>query len=239
MSIRTIAGDCLVRFEGRRERTVRGRILAITKPDNTVLVHDVDGYQPVAWLTRPENLSITRDPLWLLASDGDQTLRIEATGDVAVAEHDVTEAGTPVGACRCDGPLVRTGDNVVCLDCEARFGLPDGASVTDSACACGLPTFTVDRGERFELCLDYECGSLLEAVRARFDREWDCPNCAGELRIRRRGGLIAGCERYPDCETGFVVPKGTVDGTCACGLPAFETPSGRRCLDSGCAAPDG
>jgi len=33
MSIRTIAGDCLVRFEGRRERTVRGRVLAITKPD--------------------------------------------------------------------------------------------------------------------------------------------------------------------------------------------------------------
>ncbi len=35
MSIRTIAGDCLVYFDGRRERTVRGNVLAITKPDST------------------------------------------------------------------------------------------------------------------------------------------------------------------------------------------------------------
>ena len=33
MSIRTIAGDCLVRFEGRRERTVRGRVVVLIKPD--------------------------------------------------------------------------------------------------------------------------------------------------------------------------------------------------------------
>jgi DNA topoisomerase-1 len=234
VSIRTIAGDCNVYFEGRRERTVRGRVVVLLKPDNTVLVHDVDGYQPVAWLTRPENRSVTRDPLRLLASDGDETLRIEAAGEVAITEHDGTEAGTPVGTCRCDGRLVRTGDDVVCLECDGRFGLPSGASVSDSTCDCGLPTFRVDRGERFELCLDYECGSLLDAVRERFDREWDCPNCEGDLRIRRRGGLIAGCERYPDCETGFAVPDGTAAGTCQCGLPVFETASGRRCLDTGC-----
>jgi len=71
------------------------------------LVHDTDGYQPVAWLTRPESLSVTRDPLWLLASDGDETLRIEAAGDVALTEHEATDAGTPVGDCRCGGQLVR------------------------------------------------------------------------------------------------------------------------------------
>lgn len=236
MSIRTMTGDCLVRVDGRRERTVRGRILVIIKPDNTVLVHDIDGYQPVAWLTRPENLSVTHEPLWLVASDGDETLRIEAVGELTVADHDATDAGTPVGTCRCDGELVRTGNDVVCLECDDRFGLPSGASMTDSACGCGLPTFRVERGDCFELCLDYECGSLLGSVEARFDREWDCPNCDGDLRILRRGGLIAGCERYPDCETGFAIPDGVVTDTCSCGLPIFETPNGRRCLDSTCSA---
>lgn len=236
MSIRTIAGDCLVRFDGRRERTVRGRILAVLKPDNTVLVHDTDGYQPVAWLTRPESLSVTRDPLWVLARDGDETLRLEAVGEVTVTEHDATGAGTPVGTCRCGEQLVRSGTDVVCLGCAERFGLPTGATMTDSSCECGLPTFQVERGERFELCLDYGCGSLREAVGDRFDCEWDCPNCGGDLSILRRGGLIAGCDRYPDCDTGFSIPDGTIVDSCACGLPRFETANGTRCLDSRCAA---
>ena len=239
MPIRTIAGDCLVRFDGRRERTVRGRILAITKPDNTVLVHDIDGYQPVAWLTRPESLSITRDPLWLLASDGDETLRIEAIGDVSVVEHETSEAGTPVGTCRCGGELIRSSSDVICLGCDARYGLPSGASMVDSNCECGLPQFQLERGERFELCLDRECGSLLDAVRDSYDREWSCPNCEGDLRILRRGGLLAGCEGYPDCETGFSIPDGLVVGQCSCGLPLFETATGQRCLDSGCPASEG
>lgn len=238
MSIRTIAGDCLVHASGHRERTVRGRVFVVVKPDNTVLVHDVDGYQPVAWLTRPESLSITCDPLWLVASDGAETLRIEAVGDVAVDHHDATVAGTPVGPCRCGGTLVRSGTTVACLDCAERFGLPSGASMTDSTCDCGLPTFLVDRGERFELCLDYACGSLLDAVSDRFDREWDCPNCGGALRVLRRGGLIAGCERYPDCDTGFAIPDGTIGGSCDCGLPLFETANSTRCLDSACSSAD-
>ena len=236
MSIRTIAGDCRIRFDGRRERTVRGRVVVVLKPDDTVLVHDVDGYQPVAWLTRAESLSVMRDPLSVLASDGDETLRVEAVGDVAVTEHDGTDAGTPVGDCRCGGRLVRTGSEAVCLGCDDRFGLPAGASTTDAACECGLPTFRVERGESFELCFDYECGSLLEAVRARFDREWRCPECGGDLRIRRRGGLVAGCEGAPDCEAAFSVPEGTVVGACECGLPVFETPTGKRCLDADCSA---
>ena len=28
-----LSGDCLVRFEGRRERTVRGRVVVLIKPD--------------------------------------------------------------------------------------------------------------------------------------------------------------------------------------------------------------
>ena len=236
MSIRTIAGDCLVRFEGSRGRTVRGRVVVLVKPDDTVLVHDVDGYQPAAWLTRPESLSVTHDPLRLLASDGEATLRVEAVGEVVVADHDATDAGTPVGTCRCGGQLVRSGSDVACLGCAERFGLPDGASVTESTCGCGLPQFRIERGERFELCLDYECGSLLEAVRGRFDRNWACPNCGGDLRILRRGGLIAGCEEYPDCETGFAIPDGRVIGSCDCRLPLFERPDGPRCLDTACSA---
>ena len=236
MSIRTISGDCLVRVGGSRERTVRGKTLTIIKPDNTVLVHDIDGYQPVAWLTRPELLSVTRDPLWILASDGGETLRIEAVSEVSVTEYDATDAGTPVGTCRCGNRLIRTGSDVVCLGCGERFGLPSGAAMTDSGCDCGLPMFQVDRGECFELCLDYECGSLHEAVGDRFDREWDCPNCEGDLEILRRGGLIAGCEYYPDCDTGFSIPDGTVVDSCACGLPRFETANGTRCLDSRCTA---
>ena len=235
MSIRTLAGDCTVRFDGRRDRTVRGRVLVVVKPDDTVLVHDIDGYQPVAWLTRPAELTLTRDPLWLVAVDGDETLRVAAEGEVAVTEHDATDAGVPVGNCRCGGPLVRSGGAVACLECDERLPLPNGATVGEATCGdCGLPTIRVERGEAFELCLDYECESLLAAVEARFDREWDCPACGDALEILRRGGLIAGCENYPNCETGFAVPDGTLVGECDCGLPVFETASGRRCLDSGC-----
>jgi DNA topoisomerase-1 len=73
-----------------------------------------------------------------------------------------------------------------------------------------------------------------DPIRERFDRERDCPECDGDLRVLRRGGLIAGCEHYPDCDTGFGIPRGTVDGVCDCGLPVFDTPGGRRCLDTGC-----
>ncbi len=236
MSTRTIAGDCIVRYDGSRERFQRGRVLVVVKPDDTVLVHDADGYQPVAWLTRPADLSLTFDPLWLVAVDGEETLRIEAAGDVDVAEHDVGEAGVPVGECRCGATLVRTRGTVVCLDCEVRYPLPTGASVLEESCDCGLPRFQVDRGRRFELCLDYDCGSLLEAVQEAFGGEWDCPRCGGELQILRRGGLLAGCEHYPDCETGFAIPDGTVTGDCDCGLPLFATSSGERCLNSRCEA---
>ena len=236
MPTRTIAGDCIVRFDGSRERHLRGRVLVVVKPDDTVLVHDADGYRPVAWLTRPAELSLTRDPLWLVAVDGDETLRVEAARETEVREHDVGEAGRPVGDCPCGGPLVRARGDVVCVDCEDRYPLPNGATVHEGTCECGLPRFRVDRGETFDLCLDYDCGSLLEAVRGAFDREWDCPACGADLEILQRGGLLAGCERYPDCETGYGLPDGLVVGECDCGLPRFETAGGERCLDAGCEA---
>ncbi len=96
----------------------------------------------------------------------------------------------------------------------------------------------VERGAAFELCVDRGCESLDARVREAFDREWDCPTCGAPLRVLRRGGLLAGCDAYPDCETAFPIPAGTVDGTCdECGLPAFESGAGRRCLDAGCPGP--
>ena len=83
MSMRVIAGDCTVRSGGRRETTRRGRV--VVKPDDTVLVHDADGYQPVAWLTRPAELTLTTDPLWLVAvtcSDSSPSTATSHSGSV-------------------------------------------------------------------------------------------------------------------------------------------------------------
>lgn len=234
MPMRTIAGDCVVRYGGRQDRHLRGRVFVLVKPDDTVLVHDAEGYQPVAWLTRPAELSFTRDPLWLVAIDGDESLRVEADGDVTVAKHAVGPAGVPVGDCRCGGSLVRARGEVDCIECDDAYTLPSGAAVLDSQCDCGLPQFRVERGEAFELCLDRDCGTLLDAVRDAFDREWTCPECDGDLEILRRRSLLAGCENYPDCDTGYAIPDGVVVDDCDCGLPVFETASGRRCLDARC-----
>lgn len=62
----------------------------------------------------------------------------------------------------------------------------------------------------------------------------DCPDCGADLRVLKRGGLLVGCDAYPDCEVSYSLPHGTVVGDCSCGLPVFELASGRRCLDSSC-----
>lgn len=127
-----------------------------------------------------------------------------------------------------------------CLGCDSFYSVPRDAvvsgSVSDRCADCELPTMRVLRGEEFTVCIDRECEPLDAAVRASFDEAWSCPSCGGGLRILRRGGLIAGCSNYPECDTGFAIPVGTIRGACdSCSLPVFETGSGTRCLDSSCA----
>ncbi|ELZ10111.1 DNA topoisomerase type IA zn finger domain-containing protein [Halovivax asiaticus JCM 14624] len=234
-TIRILAGDCTVMFDGTEREEYRGRVTTIVKPDNTVLVHDVDGYQPVAWLTRADSVSTERTGGFTLVAKKDvQTLRIATHDREGFTNYRASPAGTPVGTCpACDGTLVRA-DGVRCVDCHERYAIPADAVVRDEYCSCGLPRIRAERGLAFDICLDRTCESLDDAVRDAFDREWNCPDCSGDLRILRRGGLIAGCEHYPECETGFVVPSGVVDGTCDCGLPAFDTGSDQRCLDAAC-----
>ncbi|WP_302081963.1 endonuclease NucS domain-containing protein [Salinibaculum rarum] len=228
-----IAGTCTTTFTGDRDRHQHGDVLVVIKPDGTTLVHDAAGYQPVAWLTRPESVTVGQERV--TASDGDQKLTIDIHRAHTRGRYPTTDAGVPVGDCPdCDGRLVRTRGAVSCPECDRRYGLPADATVTDETCDCGLPRLRVERGASFVVCLDRACESLDERVRKAFDREWTCPECGGDLRVLRRGGLILGCEQYPDCETGFAFPSGVHDGECECGLPAFETGSGRRCLDSNC-----
>ena len=232
--VRVVAGECTATFDGRDEREHRGEVLAVVKPDYTVLVHDADGYQPVAWLTRAESVQFVDGRLD--ARDGDQRLRVDVHDEHGSARHPVSAAGIPVGACPdCEGALVLSSGTVSCLDCGERHSVPRDAAVLDETCEdCGLPRLRAERGRAFEVCIDRDCESLDDRVQDAFDREWDCPECGSDFRILRRGGLIAGCERYPDCDTGFGLPTGVVDGACDCGLPVFETPTGRRCLDPDC-----
>jgi len=243
-------------------RTRRGRVVVVTKPDGTVLVHDESGYQPVAWLTRADAVTWApgRDPTGgtdpsdgsggpdrdridgpdfaLAARKDEDAIRVAVHEETGVARYPASSAGVPVGNCpACEGRLVRDGNTVTCTGCGDEFPLPEGTTVRDDRCACGYPTIRVERGTAFELCLDRDCEdspTLDEAVREAFDGAWDCPACGTPMTVVRRRGLLVGCERYPDCETGFRIPAGTVAGTCGCGLPAFETPRGRRCLDSTC-----
>ncbi|WP_227352906.1 topoisomerase DNA-binding C4 zinc finger domain-containing protein [Haladaptatus salinisoli] len=238
-TIRVFAGDCTITTDGDAERRRRGEVVAVLKPDDTLLVHDVDGYQPVEWLTRAETARATLDGdvFTLVAATSDRRLRVDCHTCYGISRYPGSQAGIPVGTCpHCDGALTRADGTVSCLDCRREYRIPRRASVGGDTCDCGLPTMRVERGERFELCIDRDCGTILDAVRARFDREWDCPDCGADLRILRRGGIIAGCDRYPDCETAFGVPAGRVVESCACGLPAFRTRTGRRCLDGDCDA---
>ncbi|WP_324759985.1 DUF91 domain-containing protein [Haloarcula montana] len=231
---RVMAGQCTTVFEGSREREQRGDVLVVVKPDNTVLVHDAGGYQPVAWLTRAESVAVEDGTV--TARDGDNLLRVVAHEEHGSARFPASEAGVPVADCPdCPGTLVRTRGTVACTACSRSHGVPSDATVTKGRCEdCGLPTIRVERGDAFEVCLDRECESIDDRVSEAFDRRWDCPDCGSDLRILRKGGLLAGCEQYPDCDTGFSVPSGLVVDTCDCGLPVFETAGGLRCLDSTC-----
>ncbi|MFW5911754.1 MAG: DUF91 domain-containing protein [Halolamina sp.] len=238
-TIRLFAGDCTVEFRGERERTQRGYVVVVVKPDRTVLVHDAAGYQPVAWLTRADELTTETegDSFTVVARSGDQELRVVAEAQTEHREYPATEAGVPVGECHdCGAALVRAGGEVTCLGCDAAYGLPAGATVLDDTCDdCGLPTMHVERGEPFDLCVDWRCDSLADAVADALDGRWCCPDCGELLGVVSRGNRpFLGCEAYPDCETTFSIPAGATVGECACGLPVFETAAGRRCLDGTC-----
>lgn len=235
---RVLAGECTIR-DGTEPSGRRGDVVVVSKPDGTVLVHDAEGYQPVAWLTRAETVTFVDGVL--TATDGGQFLRVEVHETYGNDSYPTAPAGMPVGDCPdCGGRLVRDDGTVTCLDCRTAYGFPRDATILTEAadCDCGCPRMRVRRGRAFEVCLDRDCESLDEAVCGAFDREWDCPACNGDLRVLRRGGLLAGCEHYPDCDTGWGIPVGTVVDDCDCGLPVFETPNGNRCLDSGCSEAD-
>ena len=137
--VRVVAGECTATFDGRNEREHRGEVLAVVKPDNTVLVHDADGYQPVAWLTRAESVQFVDGRLD--ARDGDRRLRVEVHDEHGSARHPVSPAGVPVGDCpACAGALVLASGVVRCLDCADRYSVPRDAAILDETCpVCGLP----------------------------------------------------------------------------------------------------
>jgi DNA topoisomerase-1 len=234
MPFRVIAGDCTAEFEGSRSRTQRGHVVCLVKPDDTVLVHDADGYQPVAWLTRPEELTVGTDPSTVTARDGDQRLEVRLHREHGRADYPASPAGVPVGRGAGDAPLVRVRGSVVNTDTGRSYGLPAGATVTDATCDCGLPLARVRRGATFRVCVDRSCDPLEAAVAEAFDREWDCPGCGAGLRVGRgRRGVRATCPT-DGCDTAYGVPDGRLAGTCDCGLPAFRGADGRRCLDAAC-----
>lgn len=235
-AIEILAGDCTLTYEGG-EGTVaqRGAVVAVVKPDDTLLVHDATGYQPAAWLTRADGVRRWEldDGVRLVASKGEERLSVECHAVHARVTVAASPAGPPVGDCpTCDGELVRATGRVVCVACGASHGIPRDATVLESTCAdCALPKIAVERGERFEVCVDYDCESLDDAVRDRFDGRWTCPDCARPLQVNRRYGLRVSC---PDCEVAHPLPVGTFDGTCECGLPAVAGDDGPRCLDDAC-----
>jgi DNA topoisomerase-1 len=233
-AIRVIAGRCTVRHEADERTESEGNVVVLLKPDNTVLVHDADGYRPAGWLTRADSvqLSLSEDTFDLRATTDGERLRV--TGDdPTVTEYPASPAGAAVGTCpTCDEPLVRSGGEVACLGCGEAYPLPRDATVTNGTCErCGLPTIAVTRGTDLEVCLDRECGSIDAAVRAAFEDEWTCRTCGQPLEIGRSRTLGAQC---PTCDTHFPIPHGTVEGVCECGFPWFETDHGGRCLDADC-----
>jgi len=185
-----IAGTCTTTFDGTgRDRRQHGEVLVVVKPDGTTLVHDADGYQPVAWLTRPESVTVGTETV--TAVDGDERLSVELHETHVRGQYPTTDAGVPVGACACGAQLVRARGAVSCPGCGDRYGLPAGATVVNENCSeCGLPRVRVERGTTFVVCLDRNCESVDERVRAAFDCEWDCPDCGADLRVLRRGGLM-------------------------------------------------
>jgi DNA topoisomerase-1 len=234
-TIRLFAGDCTVSYQGNAKTVQRGTVLTLVKPDNTVLVHDANGYQPAAWLTRADSVQLSGDGtvFTLTAHSGDTELSVRSHQGEARTSVPTSPAGTEVGRCPdCGRVLVRSAGAIICTGCLSRWGLPRDATLTGETCSvCGLPEIAVERGAEFQVCIDQACDPLDRLVADRFDGAWACPDCSLPMTIERAGSLQAVC---PECGTGHTIPAGSTAGTCTCGLPSFETPRGNRCLDPGC-----
>jgi len=232
---RLLAGDCTVTYRGTDTITHRGAVLALVKPDDTVLVHDADGYQPAAWLTRADAVRVTRGDtgFTLYAAKDDATLRVESHTTAGDRYYPISPAGPTVGDCPdCAAVLVRTGGTIVCTGCHNRSDIPRDATVAEDPCPrCGRPTMTVERGATFTVCIDADCDPLSRAVAAQFDDAWPCPECSTGMTIDHGRRLRARC---PDCTTTVPVPRGTITGECPCGSPLFATIDTTRCFDPGC-----
>lgn len=233
--ISVIAGVCTITFDGPhvREHTQHGKCVIVLKPDNSVLVHDAEGCQPIAWLSRADRVKI--EGSHIVATDGEKYLEIQPHEEFGRASYPASRAGTPVGDCpQCGDQLVRTERTVRCDSCQTDHHIPSDGTVLGEECECGLPRVRVERGRTFEVCIDQDCESLDEQVMDAFDSEWSCPVCGGEMRILQRDGLLARCENHPECRSKFSIPVGTVIDECECGLPVFDTITGRQCLDDRC-----
>lgn len=212
----------------------RGDVVVVCKPDDTVLVHDADGYQPVAWLTRADHVAVDDDGL--RAWKDDAVLEVTVDERFGGGQYPTSPAGDPVADCPdCGDTLLRTAGAVTCPDCGSNYGLPADATLTGTTCAdCGLPELAIVRGERFEVCLDPGCEPLDDAVADAFDREWACPDCGDDLRVIRQGALLLGCDAYPDCDWSTGFPRDPIAGECDCGLPLLEANGSPTCLDDDC-----
>lgn len=234
--MRIFAGAGTIVYEGETATRQKGTVLTIVKPDNTVLVHDASGYQPAAWLTRPETVEVTRadEGFEIVATAGDQKLSVRSVDHHGHTQYPISPAGDPLGTCPdCEASLVDAGGAVVCIGCFTRWALPHDATVLEADCpTCRLPQMRLQRGAAFRVCIDETCDSLVATVSERFDDRWSCPDCGGSMQIGSDGTLHVTC---PDCDRRCALPAGTVVGTCPCGLPRFRTRRGERCVDTECA----
>ncbi len=158
--IRVYAGECTAEYDGPVDRTACGHVVALVKPDDTVLVHDRGGYSPAVWLTRATSVDIDHDGQpRITAVDGDQRLTVRFHHLDERGAYSVGIAGITVGPSDTAdrmGRYVRRRDSVVDVTTGDRYAIDRVATVLDRSCTCGLPLIRIDStGVR---CLDPRCG---------------------------------------------------------------------------------
>lgn len=161
-SMRVYAGECTAEYEGTVDRMARGHVVALIKPDNTVLVHDRDGYSPAVWLTRPASLDVDHgDGPRITAVDGDQRLTVRFHGVEEALSPAVSVAGVPVGSTAdagdTDRSFVRNRGSVVDLATGDRYAVSAGSTVLNVRCECGLPLIRAEQTADDQRCLDSAC----------------------------------------------------------------------------------